>query len=301
MGKTKGFTLVELMLSLVITSIFATAVTSIYLHNLHVYNDQIEVVHIQQNLRATLNYLVRQTRMAGYSGTNSDGVIDTGNAYDADNAGIITATEGRLQISADLDNSGSLTDAGGENLDIKLRKDTNGDGIVDTALNHNSGTNLTIQFNESGGYQTVAEHISAISFAYAITDSGTNLRTYTTSAGTDATLWAIPDPDGGDNWMSLDTNNDGQISAADDLNHDNLIDLVNTGIPLDLDNNGIIDSTDFSIIRAVKLTILGVTDHVSTHNQTCETYIVGRHVLNTKDNLIRRLVSAAVTCRNIGS
>jgi type IV pilus assembly protein PilW len=287
----KGFTLVELLVALAITGIISTAMGSVYIRNLHVYTDQTAAVHVQQTLRATLNYLVRQTRMAGYAGTNSDGDPDPTNANDADNAGIDTATEGRLQLSADFDNSGNLTDSGGENIDIKLRDDADGDGVIDDALNDNSGSNLTIQFNNQGGYQTVAEHIAAISFTYAIQP---------TTAGANTTLWAIPDPNGGPNWMSLDANNDGHISSADDLNNDNSIDLTNTGIPIDTDDNGTIDTADFSIIRAVKLTLLGVTDQPSSRSSTAATYVVGRHILKTKDNLLRRLVSTSVTCRNMG-
>lgn len=277
MKRHQGFTLIELLIVTAVIGIVGTAIMTLYIKNTRVHTSQTMVVQTQQNLRAALDFLTQQIRMAGYSNPTkpSGGSV---------NAGISTATESRFQFTADLNENGSLGDAQ-EDIDIRLSPgdDGNDDGVADS----NSAT-LSIQFNGAGGYQPVTENIHAISFAYGI-DANANGEIDTYTAGSDdIILWAIPDPSGGGNWMRLDTNGDGDIDATDDTDNNGTLDLSDTG-----------ESFDKSDIMAVRITLLGTTGINDQKFTNTSTYTVGRHVLNPEDSIKRRMLTTHILCRNL--
>ncbi|CAK8721909.1 hypothetical protein GMJAKD_11125 [Candidatus Electrothrix aarhusensis] len=61
-----GFTLIELMIALVISGIISIAMYSAYTSQQRVNQAQDHVVAIQQDLRAGLDMMARELRMAGY-------------------------------------------------------------------------------------------------------------------------------------------------------------------------------------------------------------------------------------------
>ena len=61
-----GFTLVELMVALAITGIISAAMYAAYTSQQRVYQSQDQIVGMQQNLRAGLDMMTRELRMAGY-------------------------------------------------------------------------------------------------------------------------------------------------------------------------------------------------------------------------------------------
>lgn len=157
----QGFTLVELMITLAMTGIIVTAVYSMYRIQNKSYQTQEQVTIMQQNIRSAIYSMVSEIRMAGY-----DPTFDT-------NAGMTTATVGRVSFTGDLDGSGAL---GGVNEAITYgldpAGDTDGDGIVDV------GAATTLGRDTGGGFQAVAEGIQAIEFLYTLSDDST-----TTSVG----------------------------------------------------------------------------------------------------------------------
>ncbi len=62
----KGFTLLETLISLVITGIVTASILGVYVNQHENYLIQDDVTDIQQNARASLDELSRQIRMAGY-------------------------------------------------------------------------------------------------------------------------------------------------------------------------------------------------------------------------------------------
>lgn len=295
----KGFSLVELIVVLAIAGIIATVLNSVSLSHLRTYTTQIERVHTQQTLRATLCYLVNKIRMAGYKGTANDGLVDPLDNDDADRAGILLAQEGQLRITADLDNSGFLRDSGSEDINIRLSDDSDGNGVIDGGIANHLGSTLAIQFNGQGGYQPIAEGISGISFTYMLLNDDNTPMTYHTSDGSDAILWVTPGDGSGGNWLRLDVNGDGVINAADNNNLDGAIHCVDTGIPIDANANGVLDGQDYCKIGAVKITLLGVVKQQDRDYLNTNTYVVGRHIITANDHLRRRVLSACVTCRNM--
>ena len=162
-----GFTLVELLITMVIGGVIITAVYSAYLAQQRTYTEQEQVVEMQQNIRAALDRMTRDIRTAGFDPTRSAG------------AKITTALPGQFSFTRDItDDAGTGPSDGkigppgpGEQIDFGFKvsedadrdgrlDDTNGDGIL------NEVASLGRQSNNAGGYQPIAENIQAIEFRY---------------------------------------------------------------------------------------------------------------------------------------
>src|SRR3990167_2983918 len=102
----QGFTLIEIVIGLAISLILMGVAVSIFNVQRKSYSLQEQVTEMQQNVRATMDMMVREIRMAGYDPTESGFV------------GIGTNTTTLLQILADLDGNGTSTDT---NEDITYR------------------------------------------------------------------------------------------------------------------------------------------------------------------------------------
>ncbi len=151
-----GFTLVEIMLALLISGIIMVAVITVFISQQRTYLAQEQVVEMQQNIRAALNMMEREIRMAGYNPKGGAG------------AGITTASAGQLSFTQDLNEDGDFGDAG-EAVDFGFNEDDDGnrDGIPDG--NNQPAASLRRQIHGpggAGGYQEIAENIQLIEFRY---------------------------------------------------------------------------------------------------------------------------------------
>jgi len=135
-----GFTLIEILVTLAISSVVMGGIYQVYNSNQRVYVTQLQVVEMQQNLRAALYYLTRDVRMAGYDRTDSD------------NFGIITASSNSIRFSKDTNEDGTLDN--NEDITYSLY-DAYGDGDNDLGRRVVTGNN-----------QPVAENIDVIDFVY---------------------------------------------------------------------------------------------------------------------------------------
>ena len=75
-NKFKGFTLVELMVSIVISSIIMLGVVSLYSSSRKGQKTNESLARIQENLRFAADMISRDTRMAGYAGCRSSSVTN---------------------------------------------------------------------------------------------------------------------------------------------------------------------------------------------------------------------------------
>lgn len=157
-GNDQGFTLVELMVTLAMSGIIVAVVYAAYIIQQKTYRNQGQVVEMQQNIRASLELMSSEIRMAGYDPTgDADATISTANAT-------------QLAYTQDLDENGSIGGAGtNESIAYGFlpADDAGNDGIADT---------LTAAFrrNTGGGLQPIAENIHAINFYYTL-DDGTSV------------------------------------------------------------------------------------------------------------------------------
>lgn len=142
-----GFTLVELLITMVISGVIMAAVYAAYTVNQKVYTEQQHVVYMQQNIRAALQMLGREIRMAGY---NPAGGSDTG---------IASALPDSVRFAMDLNEDGDVTDTD-EDVSYQLYIAT--DGIQ--KLGRKDNTDAT------PANQAVSEHIDAIEFYYTLVE-----------------------------------------------------------------------------------------------------------------------------------
>lgn len=151
----KGFTLIELMVTLAISTLVITIVFWIYEQQQRVQVSQESVVDMQQNMRAAVYLLGQEIRMAGYDPTN-----------DA-SATITAATATQISFSQDItDDPGTANDGDG---------DVN-DPNESITINFNLATNtLTRQSTAAGVPQPLIQNVEGIEFRYTLEDGGITL------------------------------------------------------------------------------------------------------------------------------
>ena len=166
----KGFTLVELLISVGIAGVVMAGVFGVYHSQQKSYAKQEQITAMQQNLRAAMYIMEREIRMAGHNPTRAAGV------------GIQTANDNLIRFTMDM--TGGFTDG----------LDNDGDGTVDNAEEANFGNGKTTEPNEdityslytpadgiqklgrktgSGNNQPVAENIESLEFLYLGGTGGT--------------------------------------------------------------------------------------------------------------------------------
>jgi len=173
MQNNKGFTLVELMITLVISGILVAAIYSVYTLQQKTYTAQDQVVEMQQNIRAATITMVQELRMAGYDPTDS---------------GIPTIKRDEIDLvyfTADLNEDGDINDTG-EHIAFDLY--TEG-GISKLGITRD---NSTITINASGvhfeasGHQAIAENIEEVEFLYDNDENSITISILARSARRDA-------------------------------------------------------------------------------------------------------------------
>lgn len=177
-----GFTLIELVIAMAISTIVMAAIYSAYVTNSRINTAQESVVEMQQNIRAALGPLTRDIRMAGYdpSGSANTGFVDSVNFSNGGGLTepIVTSTT-QIAFTADLDDDGSIDLAA---------QDSNNDGNTDMTDMEQVAYRLGLPPNDTNlerystttpldpddpEWQTVAEQIERIEFNYVIDDTTT--------------------------------------------------------------------------------------------------------------------------------
>jgi len=104
-NRSKGITLIELLIALVISSVVMAALYRTAISQQKAYIIQDEVIDMQQNLRNALSRMAREIRMAGYgfckppanivdiNGANSSQIINAVNGANNDSITIVMADE----------------------------------------------------------------------------------------------------------------------------------------------------------------------------------------------------------------
>lgn len=143
--KEAGFTLVELMVSMVIAGIVMATIYSSYYSQQKAYVTQEQVSAMQQNLRSALFHLERDIRMAGYDPSGKAGAM------------IVAATAASFQFTKDDNNDLGEGEPDGDRFD--------------------ANENITYRFDaaqrsirKDPGNQTIAENIDALNLIYLDSD-----------------------------------------------------------------------------------------------------------------------------------
>jgi len=131
----RGFTLVELLVALGVGMIALAAFYGVFTVQNKRFNIEEQIAEMQQNVRAAMETITMEVRMAGYDPTG------------AGNFSGITVNASQLELKADLDKDGTI--AGGEDIIYKF-----------------DSTNRRITRNIGAGDQPFMENVDAFTFAY---------------------------------------------------------------------------------------------------------------------------------------
>jgi prepilin-type N-terminal cleavage/methylation domain-containing protein len=72
MKQSKGVTLIELLIALVISAVLIAGIYRTFIHQQRSYATQEQVADMQQNVRVAINRMMREIRMAGFGGKNEN-------------------------------------------------------------------------------------------------------------------------------------------------------------------------------------------------------------------------------------
>jgi len=163
MSCTKGFTLIEMMISMAIFAIISTAVYATYNSQQRAYIDQEQIAELQQNARAAIFFMERDFKQIGF-----DPMGDAQPQKDSR----ATATLVGIRFAFDTNGDTEVQDDEFLRYALESGKDTNGDGLVDAACGTCSLGRETGFGSSASGLQPVADNIQALEFYYHL-DNGT--------------------------------------------------------------------------------------------------------------------------------
>ncbi|MCP4629391.1 MAG: prepilin-type N-terminal cleavage/methylation domain-containing protein [bacterium] len=167
---SKGFSLVEVMVAIAISSILLAAINSLFHKQIVSHNTQRQVVSMQRNVRAALSFMESDIRMAGYDPKANSG------------AAILIANGAQLRFQSNLDQNETI--GAGESITYALDNDADGNGISNGLLD-GTPCNLVRDNNDGNGLQIVSMNIDALNFDYF--DAAGNSLT-----DKSVTPWAVP-------------------------------------------------------------------------------------------------------------
>jgi len=137
----KGFTLIELLIVIFVSGIVLTGIYKVFFSQQSAYRTQEEVVELNQNLRAALDLMVREIRLANYKTSTSSFM------------GILEASPTRIRVLADLNQDGDTLD---DNEDITYVYDPSSQKIW-----------------RNDAQFVLAENVIQFSFLYTLADGST--------------------------------------------------------------------------------------------------------------------------------
>jgi type IV pilus assembly protein PilW len=161
-----GFTIMELMVGMVVSMAVVAGSVTVYISMVRGHNNQVKVVAMQQNLRATMDYLERNIRMAGYDPFGFAGADFSANvegfqyAVRSDEISF-TADQGRISGSDFVYNpNGTIDNQWNENFVFTVWDDST-PSVITSTLHR-------VRSNGAGGviHEELAENIDCLNFVY---------------------------------------------------------------------------------------------------------------------------------------
>ncbi|MFT5697825.1 MAG: type IV pilus assembly protein PilW [Desulforhopalus sp.] len=160
--ETKGFTLVELMITLLLSSIVLAAISTAYQTQQRSQTILSQRIGMQQQLRSLITFISSEIRLTGLD------------PQEDDNVGISQASQGGFRFTLDVDDDGLST---GANEDIEygfpFADDNNDDGQADIGAASFCRRRANVDSTELG-FESLADNIVAVEFLYVLEDSSDN-------------------------------------------------------------------------------------------------------------------------------
>jgi prepilin-type N-terminal cleavage/methylation domain-containing protein len=147
----KGFTVVELLVSLAIMSVAMTSIYGLYMSYVRVYTTEGVTTKVQQSVRAGMNMMVRDIRMVGLD------------PHKADIFGIEEITSHSIRFTADRDMDGVLDDpdlsAGSIESNLEhIAFEWDGNDLLEMVLYHPDDTEVA--------RDTLMDNVTNLNFTY---------------------------------------------------------------------------------------------------------------------------------------
>ncbi len=258
-----GFTMIELLIALAITSIIMGAATTVFLNLQQTSTEIDQRTTLAANARGAMFFIDDTIKLLGFNPRKNISPSQIFRIVDP----------GRLQfLRNDL-----VQGLPNNIIDIQLAvgSDANLDGVADGG----GDARLLIAINGAFGNGVVADNIVAICFAYGF-DLNDDGDIETAGAGNQI-IWAVDTDNDGILDTSLDTNNDGVVNAAD-------LPFTGLGTPI-----------DSSRIRAVKVWLLARSRFPIRGETDNNTYYVGSNVVTPNNNFAHVLHTNGIRGRNL--
>jgi type IV pilus assembly protein PilW len=154
-----GFSMIELLISIAIFSIMSAAVYGVYISTSRASTLQNASAGVQQSVRAALEIMVQDIRMAGYNPTGAD----------PNPALIEVAYPNKIQVTSDRNENGTIDNSDFESIAYELVNNelrrilyggVSNDAIINNVTNlqftysgnNNSIVDITLTVEENAGY-----------------------------------------------------------------------------------------------------------------------------------------------------
>jgi prepilin-type N-terminal cleavage/methylation domain-containing protein len=256
-----GFTLIELMIYIFLFSILSLVIYAVFDSSLKSYRVNSRTVDLRQNLRASLEFISDEIRMAGTSGYDF-----AANNLGRANAGIVSATHYAMSFSTDINMDDVLELA---NFSLAAGVDADNDGAVD------AGTAAFVRIRDGITVDTIMDEVQALRFAYAFDENSDSQLDFVDANGD-----GIPSP--GETIWAYDNNDDGILDTR-------------------IDGTALAGTPALDTIRVVRIWLLGRTSAPFKNYEDPRTYAMGGLVVNGNNDAFKRyLLTTTVSCRNIG-
>ena len=140
----RGFTLIELMISLVIGLLLSAAIVKIYVDTSQIYKFQNAVSEVQENGRFASAFLRRATRLAGNFGCDATQDVVSTSGIPPAHLGFVTGAKAQPIGGGE---GGGVAGVSGENSDELILRGSTGGGVRLTANPANAAADLTVEAN----------------------------------------------------------------------------------------------------------------------------------------------------------
>ena len=147
----RGFTLLELVITMAISSVVVAAIYQFFYSQQRTYLTQNQVVEMQQNLRAAVYLMTRELRSAGFDPTRAANAGFVTSFPEPNNLFVINYAQDKDIVAFTIDDDGDGTIAANDNERIAYR-------LNGTTLERFSAANNT--------WQPVAVNIDALNFVF---------------------------------------------------------------------------------------------------------------------------------------
>lgn len=280
-----GFTLVELLIALLVSTLVVGAVYVLFTTQQNHYVAQSQVTEMQQNIRAGATMMESDMRMVGYdpegAGTATFALLDIrkrNSSYTVAGSG-----DSAIQFSVDLNEDGSLDDPD-EIITYSLAD------YPDSDASKRDGVKDLTRATQSAVYnnrELIAENIIALGIAYGFDSDG----------------------DG-----ELETSTNGNVILAVDTDNDNILD-----VGLDTNDDGVVDIDDtqggsaltaapfntsalppIELIRSAKVWALARSSNRDPDFLNSSTYVIAEKHITVSDSYRRRILEFSIYFRNTG-